>query len=84
MLTCYVPATGRLFLDWYRIVGVGDVNPPITNDTSIGNDRFVTLHGPDWPTAVTAGQQVYATIVDGVTGVFQKSITLDGSSSWQQ
>ena len=85
MLTCYVPATNRFYLDWYRIVGVGEIiaGSPATRD--------VTLHGPDWPSAMLqqfaaafgTSTQVYATIVDGVTGVFQKTITLDGTSSWQ-
>ena len=68
----------RLIADWYRIVGVGDViagNPA---------QRFVTLHGADWPMAATRAQPLFATVVNGVTGVFQKTITLDGSSSWQQ
>jgi len=72
------PAVQRLIADWYRVVGVGDVvsgsNPP---------SRYVTLHGADWPVALT-GASLFATIVDGVTGVYQKTITLDGSSSWQQ
>jgi len=72
----------RRYRAWWRIgtriVGVGDViagNPA---------SRYITLHGADWPLTLTSGHPMFATIVDGVTGVYQKTITLDGSSSWQQ
>ena len=68
----------RTWLDWYRITAVDD-----KAELASKNIRWVTLHGPDWP-SVSYLSNVYATIVDGVVGVYQKTITLDGTSSWQQ
>jgi hypothetical protein len=88
--------SGRVIADWYRIVSVGDVvtgsSPASRWVTLQGIDWPLTQifnngSGPTTlqtlMTAAGSPPQVFATIVDGVTGVYQKTITLDGSSSWQ-
>ncbi len=84
MLSAKVPdpltASGtRTWLDWYRITAVDD-----GADLSNGK-RWVTLHGADWllPSQASGAPQVYATIIDGIVGVYQKTITLDGNSQWK-
>jgi len=69
----------RTWLDWYRISAVDD-DAEVKRGTPV---RFVTLHGPDWPIDGTFSSISNATIIDGVVGVYQKTITLDGNSSWQ-
>ena len=74
----------RMHLDWYRINAVDD-----GADLASSGQRHVTLHGPDWPTSAVVNAAsvpiaTYATLVDGVVGVYQKTITLDGTSPWRQ
>jgi hypothetical protein len=70
--------------DWYRVVAVDDGSAL----SATGGSRYVTLHGADFPPSTAlqpAGnplQPVFATFVEGVVGVYQKTITLDGDSAW--
>lgn len=67
---------GPLFL-WYQVTGLdGEVDTTVTP-----NQRYVTLRGPDWPAVKMAGTQcTQATIIGGVTAVYEKTIRLDTSS----
>ncbi len=59
---------------WYRIVGLG-LNEDTTNPM-----RMITVVGPDWDTTLTTT----LVAVDGVTGVYTSTITLDTDSLWNQ
>lgn len=69
----------RTWLDWYRVSAVDDGADLKSSNPS----RWVTLHGPDWPNETFLKNNVNATIIDSVVGVYQKTITLDGNSAWQ-
>jgi type II secretory pathway pseudopilin PulG len=58
---------------WYRIVGADKFEP--------GNNRQVTLTGPDWDTSngYNSPQMI---IFDGAVAVYNKSIRLEGPSMW--
>jgi hypothetical protein len=95
-----IPPAGQLFADWYRIVSVGDVaGSPATRFVTLqGADWPLTqvytkiVSGVPVPTTLLTeinavggtAPLVFATVVEGVTGVYQKTITLDGNSSWAQ
>jgi hypothetical protein len=59
------------FHRWYRVVSVGQ--------TASGGEVFVKLAGPPWPPPdwLATGNLAVATIVDGVVGVFERTVILD-------
>ena len=75
---------------WYRILAAGDdpippgqdPHPLVSNSTDWG--RYLTLSGGDWtvnPASPTNPQSpTFATIVNGVVAVYEKSIQLETSS----
>lgn len=72
------------YFRWYQVIGAGG------DAKASGNgmwERYVTLQGPEWlpatypiPGATTAGQMV---MVDGIVGVYQKTIRLETTSLWR-
>lgn len=65
--------------------GSDDIVAPNTNPPPAGASpysRAVTLQGRDWLPAVVPGFRTQATIVDGVVGVFEKTVRLESSSLW--
>jgi hypothetical protein len=71
---------------WYRVSNIQG------ESVSVGNGQFkkiVTLEGADWPvrysndnTKLVCPGGVQMTLVSGVVGVFQRTITLDSGDIW--
>ena len=84
------PIRGQLaVVEWFRISSVGDIEPLVSGGTVVGWHRKLTLDGPDWnpykfvdavgasgvsPLPPLQFQSCYATIVDGVVGVYEATI----------
>ena len=59
---------------WYRVV---DCEPQATFNTTTSNwERYVTLYGQDWDSSLMA-TSLRAVVVDGVVGVYEKTVTLE-------
>ncbi|HEX4131636.1 MAG TPA: prepilin-type N-terminal cleavage/methylation domain-containing protein [Pirellulales bacterium] len=72
----------QVVLYWYRVRSASsDLIPPSNSDVHAWA-RLVRLEGPDWPLAPTGFTSGFATIVNGVVGVYQKTIVLDRTSAW--
>ncbi|MBI2825988.1 MAG: hypothetical protein HYX69_14990 [Planctomycetia bacterium] len=81
MLSLLTPApANQVMVDWYRVVAV-DREVQYTGGSPAKPYRYVTLHGSDIPLNY---QAAFATVVEGVIGVYQKTITLDGDSAWSR
>jgi len=66
LLSSDIPAGGTF--RWYRVVAIDDE----AEEESSGNwVRYATLAGPDWP-----ANEAYATLIDGVVGVYTTTIDL--------
>ncbi|HAY79796.1 MAG TPA: hypothetical protein DCY79_08320 [Planctomycetaceae bacterium] len=72
------------YFRWYQVIGSGG---DAKRDGNGFWEQYVTLQGPEWlpatypvPGATTHGQMV---IVDGVVGVYQKTIRLETTSLWR-
>lgn len=66
----------RQYHAWYRVLSVG-------NTDNSGERVFLTLAGPDWPTAIMRSpynSRPVATVCDGVVGVFERNVRLDVNS----
>jgi hypothetical protein len=71
---------------WYQVV---HVDPDVTLGAS-GYQRYVTLMGRDWytypvagtPNPVLAPVPAYAVLMEGVVGVYEKTIRLEYGSSF--
>ncbi len=71
--------------NWYRVVGVGrdlsQTSPPV---------NMLSLVGPDWPGCQydSAGnaiiQKVNLVVVNGVTGVYTRTVELDNDATWSR
>ena len=74
-----VPAMFR----WYKVLAVDEIQPGIASGTWTRN---VTLAGPDWtpnPTSTPGTPATYASIFDGVVGVYEREIELEElGSQW--
>jgi hypothetical protein len=69
----HVTAPAIPVFKWYR---VSDLEAEIAYNTTLGQyERYVTLVGPDWDTVNI--QTPRAVIVDGVVGVYEKTIRLE-------
>jgi hypothetical protein len=68
---------------WYRVVSTSEMQ-----STASPWIVDVTLSGPDWNASAfrdvdgTGGKTMFATICDGVVGVFEKTVQLDEPSLW--
>jgi prepilin-type N-terminal cleavage/methylation domain-containing protein len=61
---------------WYKVGGVGyDTNAP-------PQVIYANLIGPDWDTSSAGSTNVSVIILDGVVGVYEKMIRLEGPSQW--
>ena len=66
---------------WYRVVGVGRdltaTNQPV---------NMLTLVGPDWDTTNLSanGVNVKLIVVNGVTGVYTRTVQLDNDTTWSK
>jgi hypothetical protein len=77
--------TPQVVMNWYRIVGAGASVDHYTGVTGLapGNwARPLRLDGPDWDNSWSQAGPPVAYIVNGVYGVFQKTMFSDGISSW--
>ncbi|HWB00264.1 MAG TPA: prepilin-type N-terminal cleavage/methylation domain-containing protein [Pirellulales bacterium] len=74
----------KVVLYWYRVrSAASDISQPV--DTGGQWSRALRLEGPDWVLPPAGGNvSGYATIVDGLIGVYEKTITTDGASIWSQ
>ncbi len=70
--------TAQIVMNWYRVVAAG-ANVDNYADVPGAWSRPVRLEGPNWDSTWTSPTAI---IVDGVFGVFQKTVTSDGLSSW--
>jgi hypothetical protein len=63
---------------WYRVVGVG-------RDLTATNN-MLTLVGPDWDTTNLSanGVNVRLIVINGVTGVYTRTVQLDNDATWSQ
>jgi hypothetical protein len=62
---------------WYRVV---HVDPDVTLNTAANRfERYVTLMGRDWDTSLSL---TYALLMEGVVGVYEKTIRLEYGSSF--
>jgi hypothetical protein len=64
--------------NWYRVVGVG-------RDLSAASQpvNMLTLVGPDWPTNTNV-RTVNVLVVNGVTGVYTRTMQLDNDVTWSR
>jgi hypothetical protein len=78
-----VGGSQQVTANWYRVLAASDTANSWSDPTATSINgqwaRLVRLQGPDWGLTTPTG---YAVIVDGVIGVFQKTITVDGTSDW--
>ena len=66
------PPPGVPVFKWYR---VSDTEAETTDDDGDGTwERYATLMGPDWDTSLSNQRAVY---VEGVVGVYEKTIRLE-------
>jgi hypothetical protein len=75
-----IPGTTPTAIDrfqWYRVV---HVDPDVTLNTAANRfERYVTLMGRDWDTSLSL---TYALLMEGVVGVYEKTIRLEYGSSF--
>ncbi len=70
--------TVPIVANWYRVVGVGR---DLTSASQPVN--MLSLVGPDWP-ANTNVKQVNVVAIDGVTGVYTRTMDLDDGTTWSR
>ena len=82
MLQGATPSTP--YFRWYQVIGTGG---DAKADGGGLWERYVTLQGPEWlpatypvTGAATHGQMV---IVEGIAGVYEKTIRLESTSLWR-
>ncbi len=73
------PATTYPVFNWYRVVSAD-----LIDETAQTTTQNVTLAGPDWDFAGSAGPSTYACLFDGVVAVYERTIKLEGASEWSQ
>ena len=73
---------------WYRVVGVGRSLDPATPSQPV---NMLSLVGPDWPQIRDPSDStkllvatVNVVVVDGVTGVYTRTMQLDNDETWSQ
>jgi hypothetical protein len=75
-----IPGTTPTAIDrfqWYRVV---HVDPDVILNTAANRfERYVTLMGRDWDTSLSL---TYALLMEGVVGVYEKTIRLEYGSSF--
>ena len=68
-----------IMANWYRIVGVGrdlsQTSPPV---------NMLSLVGPDWNTTNLNVTSVKLIVVNGVTGVYTRTVELDYDATWSR
>ncbi len=67
------PPGCRRVAQWYRVVMVDDVEPGVINSNNV-YQRRLTLAGPDWDPTSMLNNMTCAVLVDGVIGVYTKSV----------
>lgn len=89
-------ATFPTLFRWYRVAGLGDAKDYDGDGSIDGCD--VTLAGPDWSFTdaagtpllqdadadATTGLSLHAILVDGVVGVFEKTISVEQVNLWSE
>ncbi|MBN2023000.1 MAG: prepilin-type N-terminal cleavage/methylation domain-containing protein [Pirellulales bacterium] len=75
------PVRYRRIADWYRVVSANEIEPDVDdldNDKDTTESiRRVTLAGPDWDASKQISGLARAAVVDGVIGVYTKTIKVD-------
>ena len=69
MLCGQANGTNNNVFQWYRVISAAELD---------GNERFVTLAGPDWNIDTTQ-----AVLFDGVIGVYTTTVELDRDLMWR-
>ena len=63
----------RKIAKWYRVIRLDDE----VQGSAPSFTRNITLAGPDWDDTVIEPGSVYATLIDGVIGVYTTTVTLE-------